>query len=162
MAAKKSEAKDTEAGDPGPGAAEGGIGVERYFAEQDQVEGSVKNPKRRKPEKGEPDLITSVQACQLINGYVGYLMYNPKGLYRDAGKRAPAVHEIRPGELRFSREECETFAMEWMERKAARARLKAEEKRFEQEQREFKSGPVAQPAATNEPMAQDPHSYAKV
>lgn len=161
MAARKSEAKDDSEAQP---VSDGGVGVEQYFAEQDQTLGSVKNPKRTTPEKGASDLITSVEACRLINGHAGYLMYNPKGLYRDAGKRAPAVHEVRPGEMRFSRDECETFVLEWVDRKSARARLKAEEERFAREQREFSAASSPTPRRQEFEDAipqQDPQTYAR-
>ncbi len=93
--------------------------------------------KRKAPSGGASDLISTVEACKLMNAAVGYLMYDPAGLYRDAGKSAPSVHELSPGELRFSRAECVAFAKEWKKRKAERARLKAEEAAFAEENREF-------------------------
>ena len=140
MAAKKSDdAKVEDQGQPGPGSAlgDGGTSVSQYFQEQDQTEGSRRNPKRTAPPEGESDLITSVEACRLINARAGYLMYDPPGLYRDAGRSAPAVHEVHPGALRFSRKECAAFIDEWMKRKEQRARLKAEEAAFAAEAAEF-------------------------
>lgn len=142
MAAKKSEDTKVEAqGDPGPGSAlgDGGVSVAQYFQEQDQAEGSRKNPKRKAPPAGESDLISSVEACKLINRGAGYLMYDPPGLYRDAGRSAPSVHEVKPGELRFSRQECQAFIDEWVKRKDERRRLKLEEEAFKAELAEFQA-----------------------
>lgn len=137
--AKKQTVAIEKAGDPGPGSAlgDGGTSVQGYFKEQDQVEGSRRNPKRKAPPEGDKDLISTVEACKLMNGIVGYLMYDPAGLYRDAGKTAPAAHEIEAGALRFSKTECDQFAREWKKRKAERARLKSEEAQFAAENADF-------------------------
>ncbi len=126
-------------GTPGPGSTlgDGGTSVQGYFQEQDQVEGSRRNPKRFAPPKGKEDLISTVEACKLMNGIVGYLMYDPSGLYRDAGKTAPAAHEVDAGAMRFAKTECETFAREWKKRKAEQKRIKAEEAEFAKENEEF-------------------------
>ena len=144
MAAKKSEPVESK-GAPSPGSAmgDGGKSVQGYFQEQDQVEGTHKNPKRSLPANGEPDLISTVEACKLMNQTMGYLMYDPAGLYRDCGKSAPAAHEIESGALRFSRSECSEFADEWKRRKAERKRIKAEEAAFAAENAEFQASITA-------------------
>ena len=144
MAAKKSDVDEKPVegqGEPGPGSAlgDGGISVSGYFQEQDKIPGSRRNPKRETPAAGETDLISTVEACKLINARAGYLMYDPPGLYRDAGASAPSVHEINPGELRFSRSECVAFIDEWLKRKAERAREKAEADQFKAELAEFQA-----------------------
>lgn len=138
MAAKKSESVEGE-GAPGPGSAfgDGGVSVQGYFQQADQKEGSRRNPKQTLPPKGESDLVSTVEACKLMNGVVGYLMYDPAALYRDAGNTAPSVHEVAAGALRFSKSECLEFAQEWKKRKAERARLKAEEAEFASETEAF-------------------------
>lgn len=138
MAAKKTVPVEDK-GTPGPGSAlgDGGTSVQGYFQEQDQVEGTQKNPKRKLPAKGESDLISTVEACKLMNQIMGYVMYDPSGLYRDCGKTAPGAHEVESGAMRFSRSECKEFAEEWKRRKAERRRIKAEEASFAAENAEF-------------------------
>ena len=146
MAAKKSEKTPVEsAGEPGPGSAlgDGGTSVQGYFQAQDEVAGSHRNPKRDLPAKGESDLISTVDACKLMNEIIGYLMYDPAGLYRDCGKSAPSAHEVESGALRFSRSECKEFAEEWKRRKAERKRIKAEEASFQSENAEFQASITA-------------------
>ncbi|MCR9093447.1 MAG: hypothetical protein NXI30_04465 [bacterium] len=159
MAAKKSKADVPveEEGTPDPsGAQEGGLSVERYFNEQDQVPGSRRNPLKTAPRRGEGDLISTVEACRLINDRAKYLMFDPAALYRDAGKTAPSAHELSPGDLRFSREECIKYVDEVLARREARQRLKAEEAAAAKEMAEFygEQNKSPNPGAKVEPGAQ--------
>lgn len=140
MAAKKSKDRVEDAGTPAQGE-DGGITVQQYFAEQDQVEGTRRNPKKTAPPKGGEDLITAVEACVLINGITRALTFDPAALYRDCGNTAPAAHELSPGEIRFSRDECGKFAKAWVAKREARARLKAEEATAAKEMAQFYAEP---------------------
>ena len=97
----KKRKKSSSGGEPGPGQAQGdgGVSVQQYFTEQDQVEGSRGNPKKSAPPGGVGDLISAVDACRLINSRAGYLMFDPAAIYRDAGKTAPSVFELEAGAI---------------------------------------------------------------
>lgn len=125
MAAKQQEQE-------APPAHDSGYSLDAFFAEQDAVPGTQRNP-LKKIESGDVRL-SPVQACNLMNQTVGYLMFKPRDLAFSGGKRGvPRWYEVEPGKLQLSENECKAFAKAVVQRNENRKAQKRMEKELEAE-----------------------------
>lgn len=147
--------KKAEKQEEAPEGSGAGLSIEQYFAKEDAKPGTFKNPISLNVTAGDlaSNYISMVDACVLMNKLARQkvwdekneeeqytpMLFNPKGLARECGKSAPPAYIAGPGNIVFLKAQCAEFAKAVVARRENEARMKAEMKQFNEDQKEFEA-----------------------